>query len=128
MEPFDFEQLINENKIKYTINKQTITFIHQLEYIKYENVPEFYSKIFKYLTLCTTSTSMNNWVIESCPLGFLDKSELYWINMNDIKIKDSTYKKKFLIELYDLVDEIKDNINKESKLINKINPPFWFSA
>ena len=52
---------------------------------------------------------MNNWVIDSCPLGFLDKSDLYWTNINDIKNNQKAYKKKFLIEFDQLLDEIKNN-------------------
>jgi hypothetical protein len=117
MEPYDFENLINDNKVKYVINKKTITFLYYLDYNKYQYIPDYYGRIFRYLTLCTTPNSMNNWVIDSCPLGFLDKSELYWTNINDIKNNQNIYKKKFLIELYELLDEIKDN--KQTDTNNK---------
>jgi len=129
MEPYDFEKLISNNKIKYVINKKTITFIYHLDYNKYQYIPDYYGRIFRYLTLCTTPNSMNNWVIDSCPLGFLDKSDLYWTNINDIKNNQKAYKKKFLIEFDELLDEIKDNYtNKQTDTNNNSFRPFWFSV
>ena len=133
IEPFDFEKMIIDNKVKYIIEQNKIIFLYQINYHKYQNVPEYYGKIFKYLTLCTTSNSMNNWVIESCPLGFLDKSDLYWTNINDIKNNSTNYKKKFLRELYESIDDITNSDITNSDITNivenkEISKPFWFSV
>ena len=132
IEPFEFEKLIVDNKIKYVIEHKKIIFLYQVDYKKYCNIPEFYGKIFKYLTLCTTSNSMNNWIIESCPIGFLDKSELYWTNKNDITNNKAIYKKKFINELYEIIDIINDIVvkNEPTKNIQTSNSykPFWYSV
>ena len=43
---------------------------------------------------------MNNTYIESCPLGFLDKSELNWFSFNDIMKEPNKFSQKFFKKLY----------------------------
>jgi hypothetical protein len=114
IEPYEFENLIIENKVKYIINNNIIVFVFQIDYAKYHNVPEYYGKMFRYLSICTSPNSMNNWIIDSCPLGFFDKSDLYWTNIK--QINDSTiYKKIFLNELFEIIDILdKEKTDKQT--------------
>jgi hypothetical protein len=102
IDPFDFEKLVLDFQIRYFIKKRTIIILCKIDYPEHQYIPKYYDKLYKYLMACTTSNSMNNWVIESCPVGFLDKSDLFWISINDF-IKNpeiiKKYKQKFLYEL-----------------------------
>ena len=42
---------------------------------------------------------MNNWVIESCPFDYFDKSELKWVNYDFIKKNIKLFKQLFINNL-----------------------------
>jgi len=111
IEPFDFEKIVYEFNVKYIIKKNTIIFIHKIDYTEHQYIPKYYDRLYKYLMICTTSNSTNNWTIESCPVGYFDKSDLQWISINELinnpKIVEKL-KKKLMSEImmsFDIISE-----------------------
>ena len=99
IEPDELELIISNNKLPYIINLNEIIFIYKIDYESNKKIPNYYNRIYKYLTLCMAPSSTNEWLIESCPLGFLDKSELYWTDIQTIPSNYKLYKKIFLKRL-----------------------------
>jgi hypothetical protein len=99
------------SSLPYEIDKENnrIIFAYEINYAENIMVPKFYNKIFTYLNLCTTSNTQGHTFIDSCPIGFLDKSELRWFLTNDIW----TNQTKFSVDFYRNLDKI---INKIFKL------------
>jgi hypothetical protein len=49
---------------------------------------------------------MEQFAINTCPIGFFDKSELVWIHPNTILDNYKIYKKKFLYNLMKAADDL----------------------
>ena len=107
-EPFEFEKLVLDNKIPYLVNTDKIIFAYKINYNEHKYLPNYYNKIFNYLSLCMTSNSLNMPIIETCPVGFFDKSEFKWFNSRDIIKFDeqSKIKKRFLKTLFLIFDKL----------------------
>ncbi len=122
IDPFEFEKLVSDFQISYFIKKRTIIILHKVDYLEHQYIPKYYDRLYKYLMVCTTSNSMNNWVIESCPVGFLDKSDLCWRTIGDF-IKNpeivKQHKQKFLYELMLTIDIMLNKL--KPKLRYKLN-------
>ena len=102
IEASEFEKLIIDNKINYKINHNNIIFLYKIDYNEFKYITSFFNKIYNYFFKCTTDNSMNTWNIDSCPIGFMDKSELKWFNYKDIieqqdKIKKNFFENMFLV-------------------------------
>jgi hypothetical protein len=98
--------------LPYVIDKENsrIIFAYEINYLDNILVPKFYNKIFAYLNLCTSSNTQGHTFIDSCPIGFLDKSELGWFSTNDIWLNQT----KFSINFYRNLDKITDKIFKSN--------------
>jgi hypothetical protein len=94
-----FKQLIIDKKIKYKIYNQRIIFLYEIDYNQHKFLPLYYNRIFEYMNLCRTSNSMNNWVIETCPFNYFDKSELKWVNFKYINENIKLFKQQFINNL-----------------------------
>jgi len=99
IEQYKFKQLIFDRKIKYKISNQRIIFIYEIDFNQHKYLPLYYNRVFEYLNLCRTSNSMNNWVIDTCPFNFFDKSELKWINYKYIDENIKLFKQQFINNL-----------------------------
>jgi len=101
--------------LPYVIDKENnrIIFAYEINYLDNIMIPKFYNKIFTYLNLCTSSNTQGHTFIETCPIGFLDKSELGWFSTNDIWLNQT----KFSINFYKNLDKIIDKIFTSSKFI-----------
>jgi hypothetical protein len=106
IDPLEFEKLINESKIQYTLNNNTIIFLFKIDYDKHKLIPDYYNKFYSYLLVCSSSNSMEQFAINTCPIGFFDKSELVWIHPNTILDNYKIYKKKFLYNLMKAADDL----------------------
>ena len=108
IEPMVFEQMVLDNQVPFHIDSKhnKIIFFYKFDYNLFSHVPSAYNKIYRYLTLCTTTDSMNNVVIPTCPIGFLDKSELNFYNLSDIMKSVRTFRNKFLYELILTIESI----------------------
>jgi len=100
MDQFKFKKLISDNKIKYKINNNWITFLYKVDYNQHMYLPDYYNKVFEYMNLCRNTTSMRFWLVESCPFNFFNKSELKWINYNFIANNLSIFKPLFIENLF----------------------------
>ena len=102
IEPMIFEQMVLNDEVPFYIDSKhnKIIFYYKFDYNTFSYVPSTYNKIYRYLTLCTNTDSMNNVIIPSCPIGFLDKSELQFYTLSNIINSIKTFKKKFLYELF----------------------------
>ena len=94
------EEILNQTNIKYKIIKNHIMIFYQIDYVKFKNLPTYYNKVFTYINLCRTSNSMNNWIMETCPFEYFNKSELKWVNYTFIKENIKQFKKKFIYNLF----------------------------
>jgi hypothetical protein len=111
IEPDQMEKLIKTNKLEYIKdeNNSRIIYAYKIDYEEYKNIPLFYNRIFEYLSICTKPDSMNKWTIDSCPLGFLDKSELKWVGLDEIMNHTEQFNKKLLYNLNLIFDKLKLN-------------------
>lgn len=96
------------NKLPYVIDteNQRVLFGYQINYTTYENIPKYFNKFFAYLNMCTSSNTLGHTIIESCPIGFLDKSELKWFDFNDIKKQENLFSLSFYKNLDKIIDKI----------------------
>lgn len=119
IEPDQFEKIIptlpyiisyennqnNENNEKTQSNGKII-FAYKIDYDEYKNIPKYYNRIFAYLNLCTTNNTLGHTYIESCPIGFLDKSELKWFGFKEIIDQNKNFSLKFYKNLSLIIDKI----------------------
>jgi len=103
IEPDEIEKIVPN--LPYIINNKKIIVGFKIDYEKYKNIPEYYNRVFQYLHLCTTSNTLNHSFIESCPVGFLDKSELKWFNYANI-IKQEIFSLDFYENLNLLITKL----------------------
>jgi len=103
------EELIIMDRLDFIIDKKNnnIIYLLKINYEDHKNVTKYYNKIFIYLNFCTTNNSFGNKFIESCPIGFLDKSELNWFSYKDIMEQNKIFSEKFYSNLYKIIDKIK---------------------
>lgn len=103
----NFEKIMH--KIPYTINleEQKIIFALDINYETHKNIPKYFNKIFAYLNMCTSSNTLGHTIIDSCPIGFLDKSELKWFNFTDIKTQENSFSINFFKNLAQIINKIK---------------------
>ena len=94
------EEILNKTNIKYKIIKDHIMILYQIDYDKFKDLPTYYNRVFAYINLCRTSNSMNNWIMETCPFDYFNKSELIWINYNFIVKNIKQFKRKFIYNLF----------------------------
>lgn len=102
----NFEKIIH--KLPYVIDlpNQKIVFALNINYSSNENIPKYFNKIFAYLNMCTSSNTFGHTIIESCPIGFLDKSELKWFNFTDIKKQENIFSLNFYKNLTLIINKI----------------------
>lgn len=96
----EFEKLITDNKINYKIDNNNIIFLYKIDYNEFKYIPSYFNKIYNYFFKCTSDSSMNTWNIDSCPIGFMDKSELKWFNFKDIIKQQNNINKIFFRNMY----------------------------
>ena len=106
VEQNEFEKLIIDNKINYKIDNNNIIFLYKIDYNEFKYIPSYFKKIYDYFFKCTTDNSMNTWNIDSCPIGFMDKSELRWFNYRDIIQEQNKIRKIFFRNLYQIYEYI----------------------
>jgi hypothetical protein len=92
----EFKNLVINNKLNYKIKKDRIIFLYKIEYDRHKFLPENFNNVFEYMNLCRNLNSTNNWVIESCPFDYFDKSELKWVNYDFIKTNIKIFKQLFI--------------------------------
>lgn len=106
IEPSDFEKLILDNKINYKIDNNNIIFLYKIDYNEFKYIPSYFNRIYNYFFKCTTDSSMNTWNIDSCPIGFMDKSELKWLSYKDIIEQQDKIRKIFFRNMYQVYEFI----------------------
>jgi hypothetical protein len=104
IEPDDFEKIIPT--LPYIIDNDKIIFTYKIDYDEYKNIAKYYNKIFAYLNLCTSNNTFGHTYIETCPIGFLDKSELRWFTYNDIHNQEKLFNDKFYLNLNKIINNI----------------------
>jgi hypothetical protein len=121
-EPDEFEKMIINNQIPFLIHLNQIIFVYKINYNKHKLAPDYYNRIYRYLSICSVSNSLNNKIIESCPIGFFDKSELKWFDTNEI-INFTNIKKRFLKNLIALIDNSLIDNSLDNPLDNSLDNP-----
>jgi hypothetical protein len=113
IEPDIFESMIQNHIIPHHIDSKynKIIFLYKFNFDQFAHVPTSYNKVYRYLTLCSSFDSMNNVIIPTCPVGFLDKSELNFYDLKMISESFDSFKKKFLYEIYLTFDTIVKTIS-----------------
>ena len=94
------KELLDYNNVKFKIIHNNIIILFQVDYDKFKDLPDYYNKVFNYMNLCRTSNSMNNWVMETCPFNYFNKSDLIWANFTFIKQNIRNFKRKFISNLF----------------------------
>lgn len=105
MELEELEKIIVS--LPYVVDSQNkrIIFAFEIPYDEYANIPKYYNRVFTYLNMCTSSNSFGNTYIDSCPIGFLEKSELKWFNFDEIK-KEDIFNINFYKNLIQIINKI----------------------
>jgi hypothetical protein len=106
IEPSEFEKLIIDNKVNYKIDNNNIIFLYKINYNEFQYIPSYFNRIYNYFFKCTTDSSMNTWNIDSCPIGYMDKSELRWFSYKDIIQEQNKIRKIFFRNLYQVYEFI----------------------
>ena len=95
-----YKEFSTSDSIRYKIINNNIILLYKVDYDRFKILPSYYNKVFTYMHLCRTSDSMNNWIMETCPFNYFDKSDLVWANYAFIKQNIKQFKKKFIKSLF----------------------------